>query len=110
MADGKFVVGQIGARFVLKVEEDTIASGHIPFDLNGAEVSDVDMVFKTPDRPHRLKTVTGTVVPTATDEVEFITTDALFLDVDGVWRYRALITTTDGDTFPTKFASEQVIV
>jgi len=93
MADGKFAVGQIGAKFTLKVEEDTIASGHIPFDLNGAEVSDVDMVFKTPDRPHRLKTVVGTVNPAATDEVDFTTTDSTFLDVDGVWMYRAIINT-----------------
>ena len=107
MADGKFVTGQIGAKFILKVEEDTL-SGHAGYDVTQAEVSDIDMVFETPDR--RTKgPFTATIRSATTDEIEFLTTDSDFLDVDGNWRYRGLITTTDGNTLPTKFASTEVI-
>ena len=106
MADGKFAVGQIGAKFIVKWEEDTL-SGHVGYDITQAEVSDIEHVFTTPDK--RIKKVPATVRGGTTDESESITTDTLFLDVDGPWKIRGLITTTDGDTLPTKKATEQVI-
>ncbi len=109
MADGKFSVGQIGANFIVRVEEDTL-TGHVGYDVTQAEVSTIQIVFTTPDRPPREKTVTAAVRGGTTDEIEFATTDATHLDVDGTWKYRAFITTTDGDTFKTLNASEQVIV
>jgi len=106
MADGKFAVGQIGAKFIVKWEEDTL-SGHVGYDITQAEVSDIEHVFTTPDK--RTKKVPATIRGGTTDESESVTTDALFLDVDGPWKIRGLITTTSGDTLPTKFATEQVI-
>lgn len=106
MADGKFVVGQVGAKFIIKVEEDNLGT-HIGYDVTQPEVNTLQMVFKDPKK--NLKTVTATVVPATTDEIQFVTTDSTFLDLDGLWRYRALITTTDGDTLPTLWAKEQVI-
>jgi hypothetical protein len=106
MADGKFVVGQIGAKFIIKVEEDNLGT-HIGYDVTQPEVDTIQMKFKTPDK--RIKTVTATIVPATTDEIQFITTDSTFLDIDGTWRYRGFITTTDGDTLPTLWAKEQVI-
>jgi len=107
MADGKFVSGQIGAKFIIKVEEDTIA-GHVGYDLTQAEVSTIKMEFRTPDRrmkgPH-----TATIRAGTTDEMEFTTTDATFLDINGEWQYRGVITTTDGNDFKTLYASEQVL-
>lgn len=108
MAHGKFVVGQVGATFRLKVEEDVVGSGDIPFDLTGAEVSDIDMLFNTPDGRSK-GPFPATIVSGTTDEMEFKTTDSSFLDIDGQWRYRGIITTTNGDTPPTNFATEQVI-
>lgn len=107
MADGKFTSGQIGAKFIIKVEEDTI-TGHISYNLYQAEVSTIKMEFKTPDRrikgPH-----TATIKAGTSDEMEFITTDANFLDINGEWQYRGVITTTDGNNFRTLYASEQVL-
>ena len=100
MADGKFAVGQIGAKFIVKWEEDTL-SGHIGFDITQAEVSDIEHVFTTPDK--RTKKVTATIRAGTTDESESVTTDANFLDVDGPWKYRGLITTTSGDTLHYRF-------
>ncbi len=108
MAHGKFVVGQVGAVFRLQIEEDVVGSGDVPFDLTGAEVSDFDMLFITPDERTKGPFPAGLVSGT-TDEMEFTTTDSDFLDIDGQWRYRGIINTTDGDTHPTKFATEQVI-
>ena len=108
MAHGKFVVGQVGAVFRLQIEEDIVGSGDVPFDLTGAEVSDFDMSFITPDGrtkgPFPASLVSGT-----TDEMEFTTTDSDFLDIDGQWQYRGIVNTTDGATPATDFAKEQVI-
>ena len=107
MADGKFTVGQIGAKFIVKVEEDTL-TGHLAYNVTQAEVSALKILFKTPDR--RTKgPYTAIVRPGTTDEVQFTTTDALLIDIDGEWKYRAEITTTSGDTMKTLFASEQVV-
>jgi len=107
MAHGKFHVGQVGARFIIRVEEDTL-SGHSPYDLTQAEVSTIKMEFKSPDR--RLKgPFTSTIRVGTSDEMEFTTTDANLLDVDGEWKYRGVINTTDGDTYKTLFAEEQVV-
>jgi len=109
MADGKFAVGQIGATFILKVEEDTL-SGHLGYDVTQAEVSDLEMIFEKPDRTRTiLGPFTASIRGGTTDEIEFITTDNLFLDIDGEWKYRGLITTTSGDTFPTRFARAEVV-
>ncbi len=109
MADGKFSVGQIGATFILKVEEDTL-SGHVGYDVTQAEVSDIEMVFEKPDRSHtRIGPFTATVRGGTTDEIEFKTTDSTFLDIDGEWKYRGEITTTNGDTFDTLFGTAEVV-
>jgi len=107
MAHGKFYVGQVGARFIIRVEEDTL-SGHLSYDLTQAEVSTIGMEFKSPDR--RIKgPYTSTIRSGTSDEMEFTTTDANLLDIDGVWKYRGVITTTDSDTYKTLYAKEQVV-
>jgi len=106
MADGKFAQGQIGAKFIVKWEEDTL-SGHIGYDVTQAEVSDIEHIFDTPDK--RTKTVTATIRGGTTDETESVTSTTDFLDTDGPWKYRGKITTTDGSTLLTKKATEQVI-
>jgi len=109
MADGKFAINQKGAAFILKVEEDTL-SGHVGYDLTQAAVSDIEMFLRKPDRARTIVgPFTATIRTGTTDEMQFVTTDTSFLDIDGVWEYRGLITETDGDTLPTRWAKAEVI-
>ena len=107
MAHGKFVVGQTGATWRLQVEEDVVGSGHQPFDLTDALISDLEMLFVTPDGREK-GPFPATIVSGTSDEMEFASNLDTFLDIDGQWQYRGQIITSDGDDIFTSFATEQV--
>ncbi len=104
---GKPHVGDVRTLFQLFIENTNTSDVNVIVDLATTTLQEI--IISDPDDNEDAFTAAITNPPGTDGLIEYLNTDATFLDEAGMWKFRARLTFTDGGIFESNDITFEVL-